>query len=104
MVGRRVDVHADLARVWATCDGKLVAEHQRVWATHQTVSDFEHLVAAKALQRDRADLVKPVPEVRNDADVQVRDLTSYDLVLGVDTDTDTDADNLPDVDQRDGAA
>jgi transposase len=98
VIGRRIDVHADLARVWATCDGKVVADHQRVWATHQTVSDFEHLVAAKALQRGRADLVKPALEVSNGADVQVRHLTSYDLLLRVDTDS------LPDVDQRDGAA
>ena len=81
VIGRRVEVHADLTRVWATCDGKLVADHQRLWAKHQTVSDFEHLVAAKALQRGRADLVKPVP----DADVQVRDLASYDTALGVTT-------------------
>ena len=51
VIGRRIDVHADLTRVWATCDGKLVADHDRVWATHQTVGDFEHLVAAKALQQ-----------------------------------------------------
>jgi transposase len=83
VIGRRIEVHADLARVWATCDGKLVADHQRVWAKHQTVSDFEHLVAAKALQRGRADLVKPVP----DTDVQVRDLGSYDTLLGVNDDS-----------------
>ena len=83
VIGRRIEVHADLARVWATCDGKLVADHQRVWAKHQTVSDFEHLVAAKALQRGRVDLVKPVP----DTDVQVRDLGSYDTLLGVNDDS-----------------
>jgi transposase len=79
VIGRRIEVAADLARVWATCDGKLVADHERVWAKHQTVSDLEHLIAAKALQRGRADLVKPVP----DADVQVRDLASYDTALGI---------------------
>lgn len=83
VIGRRVEVHADLARVWATCDGKLVADHQRVWAKHQTVSDFEHQVAAKALRRGRADLLRPLPEAGTGEDVQVRDLTSYDALLGV---------------------
>jgi hypothetical protein len=87
VIGRRIEVHADLARVWATCDGKLVADHQRVWAKHQTVSDFEHLVAAKALQRGRADLVKPVPGASGDTAVQVRDLASYDAALGVTVDS-----------------
>jgi len=87
VVGRRVEVHADLARVWATCDGKLVADHQRVWARHQSVTEFEHQVAAKALQRGRADLLKPLL----DADVQVRHLASYDTLLGIDADlTDRD--------------
>jgi transposase len=87
VIGRRIEVHADLARVWATCDGKLVADHQRVWAKHQTVSDFEHMVAAKALQRGRADLVKPVPGASGDPAVQVRDLASYDAALGITVDS-----------------
>jgi hypothetical protein len=98
VIGRRIEVHADLARVWATCDGKLVADHQRVWAKHQTVSDFQHLVAAKALQRGRADLLKPVLQARPDGDVQVRDLASYDTILGV---TDGVSDG---VSPQDGAA
>jgi transposase len=90
VIGRRIEVHADLTRVWATCDGRLVADHQRVWAKHQTVSDFEHLVAAKALQRGRADLMKPLPE----PEVQVRDLAQYDTLLALDGD----------IGSRDGAA
>jgi len=87
VVGRRVEVHADLARVWATCGGKLVADHQRVWARHQSVTEFEHQFAAKALQRGRADLLKPLL----DTDVQVRHLASYDTLLGIDADlTDRD--------------
>ena len=82
VVGRRVEVRADLARVQVSCDGKLVADHPRVWAAHQSITDPAHLVAAKALRRARVELVKPPVE----ADVQVRDLASYDTVLGLGTD------------------
>jgi hypothetical protein len=94
VIGRRIDVHADLGRVWATCEGRLVADHHRLWATHQTVSDFEHLVAAKALQRGRADLGKPPPETT----VQVRDLARYDTLLGLGDDLEREPGS------RDGAA
>src|SRR5204863_9894534 len=53
MIGRRIEVIADLARVRAFCDGKLVADHERIWAWHQTISDPEHVAAAKALRRHR---------------------------------------------------
>ena len=33
MVGRRIEVHADLDRVWVTCEGAIVADHARVWAS-----------------------------------------------------------------------
>jgi hypothetical protein len=76
--------------VWATCDGKVVADHERVWATHQTVSDLQHLVATKALQRGRADLAALPPETNLDQ-VQVRDLARYDALLGTDDGTDDSA-------------
>lgn len=79
VVGRRVEVRADLTRVQVTCDGKVVADHARVWAAHQTITDPEHLVAAKKLRRARVELVKPPVE----AQVQVRDLTAYDQALGL---------------------
>jgi hypothetical protein len=37
--GRRVQVRADLERVWMDCDGQLVADHARCWARHQALSD-----------------------------------------------------------------
>ena len=67
---------------------RLVADHQRLWAKHWTVTDFEHLVAAKAIRRGRADLVKPLPET----DVQVRDLARYDTLLGIHDGVDDDLD------------
>ena len=49
-VGRRVVVRADLDRVQAFCDGQSVAAHDRIWATHQTISDPAHVEAAKVLR------------------------------------------------------
>ncbi len=80
VIGRRIEIHADLERVWVTCEGKSVADHPRVWAKHQTINDFEHLVAAKLLRRERIDLVRPAPAA---AEVQVRDLAVYDALLGL---------------------
>ena len=81
VVGRRVEVAADLDRVWAHCDGRLVADHQRCWARHQTISDPAHVQAAAALRRGRAAAGRP------DADtdqVQLRRLADYDQAFGLD--------------------
>jgi len=55
-VGRRVELRADLERVQAFCDGRLVADHARCWARHQTISDPGHLQAAARLRQQRAAL------------------------------------------------
>jgi transposase len=81
VIGRRVEIIADLDRVRAVCDGKTVADHQRIWAAHQTISDPEHVEAAKALRRTRIGLLRPAPE----PDVQIRCLDDYDTALGVST-------------------
>jgi transposase len=81
-VGRRVLVRADLDRVQAFCDGQTVADHARVWATHQTLSDPSHVEAAKILRRSRIHIPPPPVE----AEVPVRDLSSYDAAFGVDLD------------------
>ena len=78
VIGRRVEVIADLDRVQAFCDGRLVADHARVWARHQSLTLPEHDTAAKQLRRDRIDRTLPVAET----DVQVRDLSDYDTALG----------------------
>jgi hypothetical protein len=58
VIGRRVEIAADLDRVRVRCDGLLVANHARVWARHQTSSDPPHVAAATALRRDRIGLVR----------------------------------------------
>jgi transposase len=80
VIGRRIEVVADLHRVQAFCDGRVVAGHDRIWGWHQTISDPEHVAAARALRRERAARLRPV----TDPDVQVRCLDDYDAALGVD--------------------
>jgi hypothetical protein len=55
VIGRRVEMRAVLHRVQVFREGKVVADHERAWAKHQTLSDPGHVQA-----------------------VQVRDLSEYD--------------------------
>jgi transposase len=83
VVGRRVEVVADLGQVRVWGDGRLVADHERCWARHQTLSDPAHLAAAVQLRHDRAAL--GVTNARRDQDeVQLRCLTDYDAAFGLD--------------------
>ncbi|HEY0688980.1 MAG TPA: IS21 family transposase [Kribbella sp.] len=82
VIGRRVEVVADLGRVRVHCEGRVVADHERIWAWHQTISDPGHVQAAKVLRRKRIGALRPVPE----PDVEVRCLADYDTALGLDTD------------------
>jgi transposase len=79
VIGRRIEIRADLQRVTVTCEGRLVADHERIWAWHQSITDPAHLAAAKALRRDRITIVRPPRE----ADVQIRALSDYDTALGL---------------------
>jgi transposase len=77
-IGRRIEVTAGLDRVRAACDGQQVAGHDRAWARHQTITDPAHLAAARALRRDRLEVVRPAAEPA----VEVRRLADYDAALG----------------------
>jgi len=85
-VGRRIEVTADLRRVRVWCAGSLVADHERIWAKHQTLSDPEHVASAKLLRRNRFDVVGPPAHI----EVEQRQLTDYDTLLDVDVDVDVD--------------
>jgi transposase len=92
MIGRRIEVVADLARVRVFCDGKPVADHERIWAAHQTISDPEHVAAAKALRRERVGVLRPVRDAHesqdsHDGEVERRCLADYDQALGIDLDS-----------------
>jgi transposase len=80
VIGRRIEVIAGLDWVRAVCDGKVVADHERAWARHQTISDPAHVAAARALRRQRAGMLHPVPE----PEVEQRALSVYDAALGLD--------------------
>jgi transposase len=82
VIGRRIEVIADLEQVRVLCDGRLVADHARVWAKHQSITDPEHLAAAKLLRRERVGRLRPVAEP--DTEVEVRRLADYDSALGLD--------------------
>jgi hypothetical protein len=49
-----------------------------VWAWHQTISDVEHVAAAKALRRDQVGMLRPVQQ----NEVEQRCLADYDTALG----------------------
>jgi transposase len=79
VIGRRVEITADLRRVRVSCDGRVAAEHERCWARHQTISDPAHLEAAKALRTVRRLAAVSGPR---DAEVEQRDLSVYDRLSG----------------------
>jgi transposase len=81
-VGRRVEIGADLDRVTVRCDGRLVADHGRCWARHQTLSDPVHLQAAAQLRHDRA-VVGATNTRRDVEEVQLRCLADYDQAFGL---------------------
>ena len=76
-IGRLVDVSGDLERVRVRLDGRLVAEHARVWARNTTLSDQVHVQRAALLRQDFQR-----PRV-NQADDLVRDLFDYDRAFGL---------------------
>jgi transposase len=78
VIGRFVDVHADLARVEVRHDGRLVAAHDRVWARGQTITDPAHVAAAKVL-REQYQLPRPADPDEGLA----RDLADYDRAFGL---------------------
>jgi hypothetical protein len=80
VIGQMVDVRADLDQVTVTCEGRLVACHDRSWVAHQTLTDPAHRAAADVMraERMRAKLAAPAAAV----DVEQRDLSRYDALLG----------------------
>lgn len=81
-VGRRIEVAADLERVQVFCDGRVVADHPRCWARHQSLTDPVHAQAAKSLRHDRLALLPPPTAT----EVEQRPLSSYDTAFGLEAD------------------
>ena len=82
VIGRRVEIIVDLHRVQAVCEGRLVADHERIWAWHQSIHDPTHVAAAKVMRTQRVGMLRPVPE----PEVEQRSLADYDTALGLNTD------------------
>jgi transposase len=78
VVGRRVEVVADLEQVRVFAGGRQVAAHERCWAGGQTITDPRHAQAAAALRRARR--LAPTPMA--DTEVQQRNLADYDRITG----------------------
>ena len=78
VIGRLVTVTADLDRVRVRADGRLVADHQRVWARHMTVTDPVHVATALQLRERFAE-----PRCVDDTGL-LRDLGDYDRAFGLD--------------------
>lgn len=81
VVGRFVDVVADLGTVTITCANTVVGRHERCWARHQTITDPAH--RAKALElAHRARACKERGRPPTEVIVQARDLSVYDTAFG----------------------
>jgi transposase len=83
-VGRRVQVTADLDRVRVFSQGRVVADHARCWARHQSLTDPVHAQAAATLRHDRLSVVHPPAHT----EVEQRALSDYDTVFGLGGDLD----------------
>jgi hypothetical protein len=77
-IGRQVTVAADLKRVRVHLDGRIAADHQRVWARQMTVTDPTHVATAEQL---RAAFTR---QRTCDDNALVRDLADYDRAFGID--------------------
>lgn len=77
-IGRLVDVTADLERVRIRAGGRVVADHARVWAHGQTVTDPAHVSIAAALRKQ---FQRPRAAARGED--LVRDLADYDRAFGL---------------------
>jgi hypothetical protein len=78
VIGRMVDVAGDLERVRVRSEGRIVAEHPRVWARGTTITDPVHVETAawlrKQFQQPRSvDLARDL----------ARDLSDYDRAFGL---------------------
>nr|WP_220476275.1 IS21 family transposase [Microcella alkalica] len=78
LIGRLVDVSADLERVRVRADGRIVADHARIWARGITVTDPNHVQTAARLRRQFQQ-----PRTAQVAGDLTRDLADYDRAFGL---------------------
>lgn len=83
VIGRLVEVSGDLDRVKVRADGRLVADHARMWARGQTITDPAHVQSAAVLRRQ---FQQPRSTGAGSADLGdglARDLADYDRAFGL---------------------
>jgi len=78
VIGRLVDVTASLERVQARADGRVAADHTRVWARGRTVTDPGHAQTARRLREEFRQPRPPGPDSG-----LTRDLADYDRAFGL---------------------
>ena len=78
VIGRLVDVTADLERVKVRANGRIVADHPRVWARGTTVTDPVHVEIAATLRKQFQQ-----PRAIAAGDDLARDLADYDRAFGL---------------------
>jgi hypothetical protein len=79
MIGRLVDVSADLDRVKVRADGRVIADHPRTWARGQTITDPAHVETAARLRKQFQQPRTGPAQV----DDLARDLADYDQAFGL---------------------
>jgi len=79
VIGRMVDVAADLDRVRVREQGRVVAEHPRIWARGTTLTDPAHVQTAAGLRKQ----FQQPRSVLGDRDDLARDLSDYDRAFGL---------------------
>ena len=86
VIGRFVDVHADLTAITVTCAETIVASHLRHWGHRATITDPAHVATAKTLRtayRARTAALRG-PTTNTVTVVAVRALTDYDTLFNLD--------------------
>lgn len=83
VIGRLMEVVADLEEVTVTCGGQQVAHHQRCWAPHQTITDALHRQVAAAMRRTCSRTATATASANAEVEVEQRRLSDYDALLGV---------------------
>ena len=78
LIGRVVDVAADLDRVKVRLDGRVMTEHRRVWARGTTITDPAHVQTSALLRKQFQQ-----PRAAAAADELTRDLSDYDRAFGL---------------------
>ena len=89
VIGRLVDVTATLTRVVVVCDGTVVADHHRSWASATVVTDPSHVSAAKTLRSDywaatrQRERLRASAGARGGPEPAMRDIGDYDSLFGI---------------------